>query len=157
MTTTDYRKKMENELIRQFVNTFYEKIGYRPIVITEKNIGENGLIVLTLNELEEYFTPYLPTIFGKKVKLGAKNRKRSIVELRCIFFFIAKSMKYTLTSIGAYLRRDHTTVLHNIVTFKNLYETDEKFKMKYINIINNIIKDHEPSTLEHINKMEYKS
>lgn len=158
MTIIDYKKKMEQQLIDEFVEKFEEKIGYKPTVITDKGVTPEGLIVLTLNELEDYFTPFLPTIFGKKVTLSSKDRTRSLVELRCMFCFVARSMNYTLKTIGQYLGgRDHTTVIHNIVTFRNLYETEETFKRKYNIILNNIKREYEPSNLEHIDQMESES
>jgi hypothetical protein len=158
MTPTDYKKKMEKQLIKDFQESFYEKIGYRPTVITERSITNEGLIVLTLNELEEYFIPYLPMILGKKHNLGSKDRTRELVELRCIFFFIGRSMHYGLKAMGTYLGgRDHTTVIHNIDVFKNLYETDPRFRQKYLHIINQIKKDYEPPTVDDTDKAQDQS
>ena len=116
------------------------------------------MIILTLPELEKYFEPHVPAVlFGRKVTLGTKDRSRELVELRCIFFFIARSMKYGLKQLGRYLgNRDHTTVIHGINTFRNLYETDERFREKYYLIINNIKKDYEPSAMEYLDQMEIK-
>jgi len=159
MTASDCKKKIEQELIEEFILKFEEKIGYKPTVITDKEMTNDGLIILTLNELENYFTPFLPKTRGRDIKLGSKDRTRSLVELRCIFFFIARSMNYTLKRVGQYLGgRDHTTVIHNITTFKNLYDTDEIFKMKYNTILKTLKNDHhEPSTLEHTDKVELES
>jgi len=64
-------------------------------------------------------------------------------------------MRYNLKQLGIYMGgRDHTTVIHGINTFRNLYETDPLFKDKYYLIINQIKKDYEPSTLGTIDQME---
>jgi hypothetical protein len=157
MDTTDYKKKVEQQLIKEFLDKFYEKVGYYPTVLTDTRESDS-IKILTLNELEDYFTPFLPTIFGKKVTLSNKNRTRFLVELRFIFFFIARQMRYTLKEIGQHVgKRDHTTVLHGLSTFVNLYETDARFKMTYNAIIHNIKRDYEPSTLEYLNQMELES
>jgi hypothetical protein len=156
MNRAEYKKKVEHELITEFVNKFYEKVGYYPTVITDHRITDDGVVILTLPELEKYFESHIPfALFGKKVKLGAKERCRELVELRCIFFFIARSMRYGLKQLGKYLGgRDHTTVIHGINTFRNLYETDPVFRDKYYSIVNQIKKDYEPSALEYTDQME---
>lgn len=154
MDTADYKKKVEQQLIKEFLNKFYEKVGYYPTVITNTN-DEGGVKILTLNQLEEYFEPFLPTIFGKKTSLSNKHRARPLVELRFIFFFIGRQMKYTLLEIGQHVgKRDHTTVLHGLTMFRNLFETDVKFRSTYETIIKNIKKDYEPSAMEYLDQME---
>lgn len=156
MNTVDYKKKLEIELITEFRNKFFEKLGYHPTIVTNKRISSGDIVVLTLPELEKYFEPHLPTVFGKKLNLRSKYRGRALVELRCIFFFIARTMHYGLQSMAEFLsKKDHSTVIHNINTFKSLYETDAKFKEKYYTIINNIKKSYESSTMEYLDKMEY--
>lgn len=156
MNAYEYQKRMEEKLVKEFLESFYDKIGYYPKVITgEENKSIN---LLTLNRLEDYFDPYLPTIRGTKIRLDSNRRTMHIVELRFIFFHIARSLKYTLKEIGRHLgNRDHTTIIHGLKTFKNLYQTDEKFKELYHIILNSIKKDYESSALEHIDKMEIKS
>jgi hypothetical protein len=158
MNPADYKKKVENELINEFLVNFYEKVGYYPTVVTNNRITNEGVIVLTLSELENYFTPYLPSLFGKKLTLSSRSRMRSIVELRCIFFFIARTMRYNLKTLGLYLGgRDHTTVIHGITTFSNLYDTDAMFREKYYFIINQIKKDYESPTMDDIDQASDKS
>jgi hypothetical protein len=158
MNPAEYKKKIENELINEFLIKFYEKVGYYPTVVTNNRITDDGVIVLTLPELEKFFVPYLPSLFGKKLFLGSKSRNRSLVELRCIFFFIGRTMRYSLKTLGTYLGgRDHTTVIHNITTFSNLYDTDAKFREKYYIIINQIKKDYESSTMDNTDQASDKS
>lgn len=158
MNPAEYKKKVENDLINEFISKFYEKVGYYPTVVTNNRITDDGVIILTLPELERCFDNYLPTFYNKKAGLGSKDRYRPLVELRCIFFFIGRSMKYGLKQLGRYLgNRDHTTVIHNVNTFRNLYDTDPVFREKYYLIINQIKKDYEPSIMEDFSKMETKS
>lgn len=158
MKPIDYKKKLESQLIKEFLDKFYEKVGYYPTVITDNNITDDGVIVLTLPELEEYFKPYLQSRTGRNIRLGSKDRTRYLVELRCIFFFIGRSMRYGLKQLGRYLGdRDHTTVIHGVTTFKNLYDTDPAFRSKYYIIINQIKKDYESSTMDTTDQVERES
>jgi hypothetical protein len=155
MTCPEYQKKLENELVKEFLKTFYEKIGYYPIVITDQKPNINTPKSISLQELEKHFDPFLPIIYGKKHKLSSKNRSRSLCELRYIFSQLARSMHYRLSEIGTHLgKRDHTTIMNGLTMFKSLYETDERFKQKYHEIINHIIKNYEPSTVDYINQAQ---
>jgi hypothetical protein len=158
MKPIDYKKKLENQLIKEFLDKFYEKVGYYPTVVTNNKITDDGVIVLTLTELEKYFEPYLQTRSGRSMRLGSKDRTRYLVELRCIFFFIGRSMRYGLKQLGVYMGdRDHTTVMHGVSTFRDLYDTDPAFRSKYYTIINEIKKDYEPSTMEPTDQVECES
>jgi hypothetical protein len=67
-------------------------------------------------------------------------------------------MKYNLSEMGRYMgNRDHTTVIHGLTVFGNLYETDYAFREKYHEIVNNIKENNESSTVEHLVKMELES
>ncbi len=62
-------------------------------------------------------------------------------------------MKHTYVSIGRHINRDHTTVINSIRTFRNLYQTDEVFRMRYFNIINHIKSKHESPIMENLDKV----
>lgn len=142
MTTKEYIEKTEKELIEKFLENFYKKMGYYPTIITKKDLEEKLLNLLSLEELEKYFDPYLPNVYGKILKLSTKARYREIVELRQMFCFIARSMGFSLKTIGQFLgNRDHTTVIHNIRTFHNIIETDDIYKEKYNRISKKIKQD----------------
>lgn len=153
---TDEKKlQKETELISQFMTSFYEEFEYYPTVITKNNkiYNKDDLKVLELDTLRMFFDEFLPTKHGRKLQLEVRNRHRNLVELRFIYFFIARSMGYNLTTIGRSLNMDHTTVVHGLNTFKNLYETNEPFRQKYNNIINHIKENHEPSIMESVNTL----
>ena len=142
MPPKKYESFLEGRLIEKFKNEFYEKLGYYPVVITK--ISEHdpqGFKMMNLDELKGYFTPFLPKLYGKVLKLDGKNRKRDIVELRHIFTFLARKLGYSFTSIGEFLGdRDHTTIINNVRMFNNLIETDPKFRKKYNDILEHIKK-----------------
>lgn len=58
-----------------------------------------------------------------------KLRKRELVQARQVIFYLAyKYSGLSLKKIGEpYLRRDHSTVLHNIAILKNYLDTEPEF------------------------------
>lgn len=64
-----------------------------------------------------------------------KSRKRERVLARQIAFYFAKSMtnNTTLAVVGAYLGKDHATVLHAMKTVNNLIDTDKTLRAKIWN------------------------
>lgn len=64
-------------------------------------------------------------------QLGQKDRHRSVTEARKMYcYFVKQKMNLSLKEIGDSIGRDHTTVIHNIEVFKDLYETDHHFKSR---------------------------
>jgi hypothetical protein len=149
------KKKVEHELIKKFMDNFHKKMGYYPTVVTRENKIENrdGLKILTFDELKDCFEPFMPTYFGKRLTLFSKCRIRTLVELRFIYFFIARCMRYNLSDIGLYFNKmHHTSIIHGITTFRSLYETNENFKKKYHEIINHIKEKHESPVVDYIDQ-----
>lgn len=155
----NYAATLERRLIDEFRQKFEEKLGYKPIVLTRINAdGIENVPLMSLDQLEESFEPFLPLAFGKKLALGVKSRKRELVELRMIFCAIARMMRFTHVSIGIHLGgRDHTTVLHNVTTFANLIETNEGFREKYFVILNHIKETNESSIVDQLNQAQRES
>jgi hypothetical protein len=161
MTAAEYARNLEEKLVGEFKEKFEKKLGYYPIVITKRQIEDKNILpCIGLKELSDVFTPYLPIKFSHKkvLKLESKHRDRSIVDLRNIFCFLAKSMGYTLTNIGAYLNRDHTTIIHCINNFKALVEVDSAFKEKYNIILHNIKENYNGTpALDNVVEAQYQS
>lgn len=141
MIEEEYEKlKFQKELIENFTEEFNRRLGYKPVVITKTIQKTNGpLELMNLTDLKDCFEPFLPTLYGKKVPLDAKCRIREIIELRQMYFYLARSMGYKLVFIGYSLgKKDHTTVVHAINTFHNLLEVDEGYKNRFLTILNYI-------------------
>lgn len=157
METVSYATKLEKKLITEFKDLFYEKMGYYPIVLTtSKTQGDTSIPIMSLQTLKKMFEPFLPEKFGSLVSLESKLRVREIVELRCIYCHMAKSMKYNLKAIGDFLgNRDHTTIIYNINAFSNLVETNEAFRLKYFTILNYIRKQYESPVMDNIDQTQY--
>ena len=144
MNQQDYASHLEKKLIDKFKQEFFEKFEYYPVVLTKINLvtdEEDKTPLMTLEQLESYFTPFLPTKHGKIIHLKHKIRIREITELRSIFCYLARNMKYSLKTIGNYLNgRDHTTVIHSVNAFKDLIETCGTFREKYYQVLDHIKK-----------------
>lgn len=142
MNQQDYASRLEKKLIDQFKEDFFKKFEYYPVVLTKINLvmdEENSYPLMSLEQLESYFTPFLPVKHSKIIQLKHKIRIREITELRSIFCYLARNMKYSLKTIGEYLNgRDHTTVIHSINTFKDLIETCGTFREKYYRVLDHI-------------------
>lgn len=153
MEHTQYAARLEKKLIEEFKTVFQQKLGYSPVVFTRTERNESGIPYMSLEELDGLFTKFLPTRFGNPLPLQTSWRMREIVELRSIFCFMAKNMKYSLKNIGLHLKRDHTTVMHGLKIFRDLFDTDEVFRLKYLAIQKYIIEqtksvDHEPFPMD---------
>lgn len=56
-----------------------------------------------------------------------KSRKRNIVLARMICMnMILKTDKFTLIEVGRFFRKDHSTIIYNRDTYKELLETNNK-------------------------------
>ncbi|MGI9142421.1 MAG: helix-turn-helix domain-containing protein [Fluviibacter sp.] len=156
MENKEYAYALQEKLVSQFRQTFYEKLGYYPIIITEIQTADGEYKpIMTLDKLKSMFDLFLPEKYGKKLSLETKRRYREIVELRLIYCSIARGMKYSLKTIGETIgNRDHTTVIHNVNTFNDLYETSYEFRTKYATIVKYIKDNHEPSIMDYVQEVQ---
>lgn len=160
METKIYARQLEKKLIDDFKAQFFKKMGYYPLVVTKINTDINDYLpIISLEDLEQVFNPFLPVKLNSKVPLTSNRRYREVVELRNIFCAIARMMKYSTTYIGEYLgHRDHTTVLHNTNTFNDLIETCSQFREKYLQIVKLIKEKHnDTSTMDDLDQEQFKS
>lgn len=72
-----------------------------------------------------------------KENLISPSRKRELVDMRQLVSFVLKTdFNRTLASIGTLLGdRDHSTILHSIRKFYDLYETNTGYKNKCNSIL----------------------
>lgn len=154
MESIQYAAKLERKLVEEFKTQFQKKLGYIPLVFTKNDMDAADVPFMSLEELNEYFVKFLPIKFGEPLPLQTKLRSREIVELRAMFCHMAKNMKYSLKTIGLHLGgRDHTTVIHGLNIFRDLTETNDAFRQKFLMIHKHIkersnLLHHESSALE---------
>lgn len=123
--------------------------------MTQKNpISPYVFPGLKLDEIDSEKNPFIKTIkrqiteeelfqiVEKKSGLTKENlistsRKRELVDMRQLVSFVLKTdFNQTLSSIGKTLGdRDHTTILHSIRKFYDLYETNTNYKNKCDSIL----------------------
>lgn len=149
MDSKTYAQQLERKLIEQFKQTFHEKLGYEPLVLTKVQLDRNEYIpILSLETLQEMFEPFLPVQCDRKLSLHSKHRYRELVELRNMYCYLARMMGYSLIVVGQSLgNRDHTTIIHNVTCFKNLMETNDPFRQKYQTILTYIKQQYESSVM----------
>ena len=148
MKNSFYARKLETDLIAEFKETFHKQLGYYPVVLVRHEVSCLEVSHMPLDKLISYFEPFLPYRFGVRLSLTSRHRYRELVELRCIYFFIAKQLGYTLAVIG-HNHFHHTTVLHGLKMFNNLIETDVAFKEKYQKVVDHISVNHPKSAFKH--------
>ena len=108
----------------------YVYVGIRPTDLPKD-------IKVKLKFLKRRYTLDIITTAIKKVtkitaqQLGQKHRHRNVTEARKMYcYFVKQKMNLSLKEIGDTIARDHTTVIHNIEVFKDLYEIDQDFRAK---------------------------
>jgi chromosomal replication initiator protein len=71
-----------------------------------------------------------------KEEIISRSRKRECVESRhLIAYIIKRKTRFSLKNIGERLGgRDHTTIIHSVRTFEDLFETDSVFRERSENI-----------------------
>ena len=67
----------------------------------------------------------------KKCDIKSRLRTREIADKRSIFCFVAREKGHTLKSIGDLIKRDHSTIVHNIKKI-NTYKDFDKDIQDYL-------------------------
>ena len=71
--------------------------------------------------------------------IGLKKRTRHYSDSRFVYFAMAKKYtKFPLQTIGKYVNRDHTTVLHGIRQISNIIQQDESLRKIYEEVDNRL-------------------
>ncbi len=150
----------QKQMIKDFVENFYKRHGYKPIVVSKASIDDAFEVdVMTLEELIECFTPFLPKLYGKTLPLTARSRLRDLVELRQMYCYIARTMGYRLVNIGKALKQaDHSTAIYSIQMFRNMMQTEPRYRARFSHILNHIKqKSYESSIMADGNTVENNS
>ena len=67
-----------------------------------------------------------------EIDLVSKKRTRDIVDGRRIFSKILYDRNYSLTSIGKFLDKDHSTIIHYIDEIDSLFKQDHSLFSNYV-------------------------
>jgi chromosomal replication initiation ATPase DnaA len=144
MDPKEYEEKVIKKLVDEFQQNFYDKVGFRPVVIINREKDKIVQNALSLDNIKKIVDSHIPEKFKNMgCSLESKHRYREVVILRQIFCYIAKRQGYNLNPIGEKLgNRDHTTVIHSVKTATDLLATDPIFISIYDNIIYDIVKTY---------------
>jgi hypothetical protein len=83
--------------------------------------------------------------FNKKII--SKGRYRENVDARMVFSKILRERGHTYKSIGQYLYKDHSTIIHYVEQATNIFKTDKKLMDFYIECRNKFLENREPIVL----------
>lgn len=144
MTTKEYQNKMALKMIRSFVNDLYNKTGMKATVkidrlyIPKEDDSPGFKEIMSLDILEKRLLESVPFKLDAN-PLKTKSRKNEYVDIRCIFSHIAcKHLRFTLISVGRYIKRDHTSIIHLCKRADSFLETDARFTALYDTIFTKI-------------------
>lgn len=147
--TIIYKRKLEARLIEKFKLEFKDKIGYEPHVLTMMDT-ESDVPRMPLLTLRDTIDEILLDIYGARLfihdvaRLRNRSRKIELVNMRFIYFKLARLLGNSLDSIGDTMatlrhpRYDHTTIMYGVSQFDNLIVRDEQFKELYLDVIKRI-------------------
>lgn len=132
------REKIDDdayEIISKFKDDFYLRFGVVPSVIYKFN--HSDYFPITLNELEEICNLF---VVGKDYyTIKDRVRKRHVVMIRQIFYYLSVNMGYSLVSVGKYLNYDHATVIHAVKVVSNLIDINDLNTVKNLKLIHDEI------------------
>lgn len=144
LSVKEYKERLAYKLVDKFTAEFYEKTGMKVrVMVDQLNTlkGDASIFndkIVSLNILEEEVLKALPFEVERN-PIKSRSRKGEYVDVRCIFCYIAcKVMGFTLTSVGRYLNKDHTSVIHMNKRAQNLINNDERFLSLYKTIYEKI-------------------
>jgi len=86
------------------------------------------------------------------------KRERDMVESRIIFSKILYSDHHLgYTAISRILKKNHATIYHYIKSFDNLLKYDEKFRMRYMNVMRVYLEGIDVTNTEEAGKIMYQN
>lgn len=97
-----------------------------------------GLIKLpyTRVSISQIFTAVCKYYGQREERCKLKGRKPEMVKIRQITCYLAqKKTDMTLTAIGKFFDKDHTTVIHSIRTVQNMIDTNTWNKTEILEIL----------------------
>lgn len=106
-----------------------QNIAARASIIDFNKMG----IIYLLENISKYVCEYLQV---DARLLMVRNRRKEIVVARqiCMYLMRQFTKNLTVTKIGEYFNKDHTTVLYSIESVENISKYDTDFRLKLQNI-----------------------
>lgn len=126
--------KHDFEIIESEIHKFKSKIKTKynqDVYVILKNIVNMSSLYDAIIITAEKHSPGSVKYLTDK----SKTRLREVVDYLYCFYYICVKFKFTKTSIGKFIGRNHATIVHGVKTAENrLRFKDEKFLNIYINV-----------------------
>jgi chromosomal replication initiation ATPase DnaA len=138
----DYRNQLAQKLIKKFVDDFKYKTGLKisinfdsDEILNALNLNEKKekLPVVSLYRLQEIVLSNLPYKVSD-FEFTRKCRRREFVDSRIIFCHLARRLNFNFSTIGRYLGKHHTSIMHLDRRGDELLEYDAAFGSIYYKI-----------------------
>jgi hypothetical protein len=126
------RSQNAEEYIQLFKENFLKLYGISPIIIY--TLKPDIYYPISLENLENICNAFIDP--NERATIRDRNRARTIVLARHIFFYVACKMKYTTVFLASYLGWHHASIVHakktiNTALEVNDFETISKIKIVY--------------------------
>lgn len=123
------------EVINKFKNEFYLRFGVVPAVMYKFN--HTNYFPISMKELEEICNMFVEDRDNYNIK--KRCRRRTVVQIRHIFFYIGVKMGYGVTNLGRYLDYNHATVIHASTIISNLIDINDLITVRNLKLIHDEI------------------
>ncbi len=140
----DDSKVSYKEIVNRIIGNCLDEIEKKTGIIMDAKVNgrtvslylndEESLVTITLKDIEKSIMTVL-NIDDPKLLRG-KCRKRAYSDARTMFCDISRKYGFTVTAIGDFMSRDHTTVVHHSQKARDLFYTDPVFIDKYSRVLN---------------------
>lgn len=127
----DKRLESAEVFVEQFKTDFQIMYGISPVVIY--TLKPDVYFPIPLTDLEEICNSFID--FSGKRNIRDKTRRRHIVLIRQIFFYIGYKMRYTTIYLAKYLDFDHSTVVYSKKLISDLLDINNPEIVNKIKLI----------------------
>lgn len=90
-----------------------------------------------------------------EVDIFKRSRYRKFIDARKVFANILRYRGYTISSIGRFLKKDHTTILYYTVDFDTLLGQEDKLNERYQVCLSSFLENRQPIVKEFTEKQLY--
>ena len=138
------KTKDVEELISKFKKRIFDSHGIKLTILTPADDIYRLTIPETADIVNKHLLKYNFNNKKKSVDLQNKSRRDDRVLHHQVFCKICKDMNYTLTEIGRYLDKDHSTIIYSIRRATDMiYINDNRFLTVYNSVKKQVINELE--------------
>lgn len=132
--------KEVDELISKFKKKIFDSYGIKLTILTPADNVYRLTIPETAAIVNRHLVKYTLNNKKKAIDLQNKTRRDDRVLHHQVFCKLCKDMNYTLTEIGRYLDKDHSTIIYSIRRATDMiYINDNRFLTVYNSVKKDLI------------------